>query len=85
MAKHINVKLLPAFTPAFSENGGYTLDGELVPSKDFVFVLEVLKPIIEKTSAFGKESGRIRQGVEKMATKPRSRESSKVNSLFTGE
>ena len=55
MAKHINVKLLPALLPAFSENGGYTLDGELVPSKDFVFVLEVLKPIIEKSSAFSRE------------------------------
>ena len=55
MAKHINVKLLPALLPAFSENGGYTVDGELVPSKDFVFVLEVLKPIVEKSSAFSRE------------------------------
>lgn len=55
MAKHINVKLLPALLPAFSENGGYTVDGELVPSKDFVFILEVLKPIVEKSSAFSRE------------------------------
>jgi hypothetical protein len=55
MAKHINVKLLPVLLPAFSENGGYTVDGELVPSKDFVFVLEVLKPIVEKSSAFSRE------------------------------
>ena len=64
MAKHINVKLLPALLPAFSENGGYTLDGELVPSKDFVFVLEVLKPIIEKSSAFSREPERIRQALK---------------------
>ena len=73
MAKHINVKLLPALLPAFSENGGYTLDGELVPSKDFVFVLEVLKPIIEKSSAFSRERSEyakaLKNGNEAMFTR----------------
>ena len=65
MAKHINARLLPALLPAFSENGGYTVDGNLVPSKDFVFVLEVFKPILEKSSAFSRERSEYANALKK--------------------